>query len=94
MQLYTPHSGPVVGGTVVTVLGSDFDAALPLRANFSGEFDVATSFVNTGAITFITPNAATAREIDVSLFLNNQQNINLGPFMFYGMWILSSFHCR
>ena len=68
-----PASGPVGGGTLVTIKGSGFAAGATVRFGDTPGTQVALADTNT--LTVIAPPAATAARVDVRVAVPNSQEI-------------------
>jgi hypothetical protein len=84
-----PVSGPLTGGTQVTVVGVSFANGTNIRVRF-GTVSVAGTFVSTTAITCIAPDISASSDVsvstDVTVALNGQQfTTSSSPYLFYGI---------
>jgi len=65
-----PTSGSVLGGTVVTVTGSNFEFSQYLRCKFD-EMEVMATFVNSNTVTCIAPANVDETKVSVNIKVSN-----------------------
>ena len=63
-----PSSGPISGGTLITITGNNFDATATVEID--GQSATNVSYINSTTLTAITPESFTAGAVDVDVYTN------------------------
>ena len=83
----SPQSGPITGGTVVSIGGQNFFRSHLLRCSFGDVTDVYATYVNESTLLCISPPHA-AGNVSVEVSVNAQDYTNDGiQFSFQSMFI-------
>ncbi|HAK94622.1 MAG TPA: hypothetical protein DCM87_06375 [Planctomycetes bacterium] len=85
-----PDNGPVAGGTTVTISGAGFTTLQDTTVRFGAATASITELPDSGTIVCVTPAAAAAGSVDVTVTSSNGQAVLADGFLYYAPLALAS----
>ncbi len=85
-----PDSGPVAGGTAVTISGAGFTTVQDTTVRFGAATASITEIADSATIVCVTPEVAAAGSVDVTVTSSNGQAVLADGFLYYAPLALAS----